>query len=541
MSKGSLSVVGTGFFVAGHITPEARDRIESADRLFHLVGEPATRAWLEEANPAAESLYDAYAEGKPRRDSYAEMTERILAPLADGGDVCAAFYGHPGVFVAPSHAAVRAARAAGHEATMLPGVSAEDCLFADLGLDPAVPGCQSFEATDFLVRRRRLDPAAHLVLWQIGAIGVDSYQASSDAWGVEGLRLLVETLLETYRPDHPVTVYEAATLPVCRPLVRTLPLAELATGGASLMSTLYVPPRDVPATDAAALARLDMPAPAVWTELPRPPLDGPPRSGAGEPGRLTVVGTGYAVAGQVTPQTLSHLETADRLLYLANDPATGAWLRGLNPGAESLHDSYRVGEDGLAASTEMTERILAPVRAGVTVCAAFQGHPAVYLLPSHEALRQARAEGRRAEMLPAISIEDCLFAELGFDPAIGGRLLYEATDFVARPRRFETSSHLLLLQAGAVGVARFREGLEPERQGLRLLARQLERTYPGEHEVVLYERSQLPFAASRLDRLPLARLAEARISLITTLYLPPLPSPAPDPAMLRRLGIERRR
>jgi hypothetical protein len=36
----------------------------------------------------------------------------------------------------------------GFDAVMLPGISAEDCLFADLGIDPGMIGCQSFEATD---------------------------------------------------------------------------------------------------------------------------------------------------------------------------------------------------------------------------------------------------------------------------------------------------------------------------------------------------------------------------------------------------------
>jgi len=31
---------------------------------------------------------------------------------------------------------------------MLPGISAEDCLVADLGIDPASSGCQSYEAND---------------------------------------------------------------------------------------------------------------------------------------------------------------------------------------------------------------------------------------------------------------------------------------------------------------------------------------------------------------------------------------------------------
>ena len=34
---------------------------------------------------------------------------------------------------------------------MLPGISAEDCLLADLGVDSAHNGLQSLEATDLLI------------------------------------------------------------------------------------------------------------------------------------------------------------------------------------------------------------------------------------------------------------------------------------------------------------------------------------------------------------------------------------------------------
>jgi hypothetical protein len=86
-------------------------------------------------------------------------------------EVCVVFYGHPGVFVQPAHEAIRVARLEGFTARMLPGISAEDCLFADIEVDPGVYACQSFEATDFLVRKRKFDPRSPLVLWQIGSIG----------------------------------------------------------------------------------------------------------------------------------------------------------------------------------------------------------------------------------------------------------------------------------------------------------------------------------------------------------------------------------
>lgn len=239
-------------------------------------------------------------------------------------------------------------------------------------------------------------------------------------------------------------------------------------------------------------------------------------------GRLTVVGTGYLVAGQVTPEAAAEMAAADRLLYLVSDPATAAWLRQLNPAARSLHDCYRPGEDGRSASERMVERILAPLARGLTVCAAFYGHPAVFLLPSHEALRRARRGGFAARMLPAVSAEDCLFADLGVDPGAAGRALFEATDFLLRRRLFDPTSALVLLQVGAIGLAEYREGVEPNRRGLGLLAEVLGRHYPRGHRGILYQAPQLPLFDPTVRAVALDDLAAAPLTVFTTLYVPPL-------------------
>ena len=240
-------------------------------------------------------------------------------------------------------------------------------------------------------------------------------------------------------------------------------------------------------------------------------------------GRLTVVGTGYNVAGQVTPEARSAIETADRVFYLMSDTATSGWLKTLHPRAESLHDSYRVGEPGIAASGRMVERILAAVRDGANVCAAFYGHPAICLVPGLESVRRARSEGYAAQLLPGISFEDCLFADLGVDPSTSGRLLYEATDFLLRPRHFDPAAALVLLQVGAIGVTDFRLGDEPNAAGLAVLAEVLSRHYPPAHRVALYRISQLPMFDPEIDWLPLADLpAPPRLSVVSTLFVPPL-------------------
>lgn len=258
---GRLTVVGTGIRSVAHATRETADLIASAEALLYLVADPITEAWLQELHATAESLHDAYAEGKPRLDSYREMVERLLMPVRRGRNVVAAFYGHPGVFVYPSHEAVRTARAEGYEAQMFPGISAEDCLFADLGIDPGPLGCCTFEATDFLVHRRRFDRGSHLILWQIGVVGELAHRRQRPA-DDRGLTLLTDALLEHYPPAHEVVVYEAAQLVVCPPRIHRTPLAGLPATPVTGISTLYVPPLERRVADREMLQRLGLPLPS---------------------------------------------------------------------------------------------------------------------------------------------------------------------------------------------------------------------------------------------------------------------------------------
>jgi len=216
--------------------------MEQADKLLFLVADPATNYWIKKLNPTAESLETFYQEGKNRLLTYNEMIERILSCVREGGNVCVAFYGHPGVFVYPAHEVIKRARLEGFTAKMLPGISAEDCLFADIGIDPGTYGCQSFEATDFLVHNRRFDPHVSLILWQIAVIGEIEYR-TDQLYSKSGLQVLVEVLEEQYGLDHEVIVYEASQYPVCEPVIERVTLAKLPDAHISGISTLYVPPK----------------------------------------------------------------------------------------------------------------------------------------------------------------------------------------------------------------------------------------------------------------------------------------------------------
>ena len=254
--KGSLVVVGTGIRTVGHLTMEAVAWIRQADKVLYVVGDPVAEAMLKELNPqGAESLTGMYAEGKPRIETYNQMVERTLECVRAGMVTCMACYGHPGVFVYPSHESIRRARAEGFQARMLPGISAEDCLFADLGVDPGISGCQSYEATDFLLNGRIIDPGSSVVLWQIGVVGDATFKPGG--YDLSAMPLLIERLLAIYPATHPMYLYEAAVFHGCEPIIRQITVHELAYGGLSAGYTLYIPPARASSSDPTTYYRMN--------------------------------------------------------------------------------------------------------------------------------------------------------------------------------------------------------------------------------------------------------------------------------------------
>lgn len=239
---GSLTVVGTGIRAIGQLTIEALAAIAGAEALLHVIGDPIQEDALRTINPGAQTLTGYYVEGGERLTTYESMVRHIIGEVTAGKRTVAAFYGHPGVFTYPSHESVRRARAAGYPARMLPAVSAEDCLFADLGIDPG-DGCQSFEATDFVFGRRPFDRTAHLVLWQVGHFGNWTYEPVRSE--LHAFPALVHKLAGSYPPGHAATVYEAPFHPAAGPRIEHVPIAHLRDFQMTPATTLYIPPMRV--------------------------------------------------------------------------------------------------------------------------------------------------------------------------------------------------------------------------------------------------------------------------------------------------------
>lgn len=250
-----LVVVGTGIRTTGQLTVEAIAWMKAADRLFHLVADPVALEVIRAVRTdGATDLREHYTDGGARRSSYESMATAIVDELDRGSTVCAAFYGHPGVFARAPHLAVQLARRRGHRADMLPAVSAEDCLYAELLVDPG-DGCAQFEATNFLLHDHEPDTAIHLLLWQIGMLGDWTHRSARDP--SHNLALLAEKLTRSYPADHAVTVYQASVHLDTPPRADRVPLRDLGGQTVGASCTLYVPPIRPPRPDASYLDRLE--------------------------------------------------------------------------------------------------------------------------------------------------------------------------------------------------------------------------------------------------------------------------------------------
>ena len=238
--QGSLVCVGTGITLGSHISPLSRSYIEQADVVFVLVADGITEKWIEQMNADVRSLQPYYQEGKSRMITYREMVAAMLAEVTAGKKVVGAFYGHPGVFAWVPHNAIKQARELGYNAHMEPGISAEDCLYADLGIDPGTYGCQHYETSQFMFYKRTIDTAAYLILWQVLAAG-DKTLARFSAFQ-QYLEILVELLSNWYSEDHNIYLYEANTLPMQSTKIVKLKLKDLSLAQLDMKTTLVIPP-----------------------------------------------------------------------------------------------------------------------------------------------------------------------------------------------------------------------------------------------------------------------------------------------------------
>jgi uroporphyrin-III C-methyltransferase len=239
-------IVGAGILTPAHLTQETIGKISSADIVYTLVPDPLGLSTIKKLNSKIADLADYYFDpksednGKNRLEAYDVMVDVVLSSVRKNLKVVCVFYGHPGIFVYPAHKMIAEARADYFMATMLPAISAEDCLYSDLGIDPGYSGCVSFEASQYLFFNHPSNPYATMILWQIGVVGDEYLNRLVPA--EHGLEMLRERLLQNYPPEHRVILYEASTLPIMQHRCEEITISELPSAKVSTITTLVIPP-----------------------------------------------------------------------------------------------------------------------------------------------------------------------------------------------------------------------------------------------------------------------------------------------------------
>ena len=252
----TLIIVGVGIKCISHVTQEVQSCIANADKILYLVNEPAMKLWIQSLNKNNESLDHLYTTPQYRQDNYLLISNYIVNQLKEIKLLCLVIYGHPTVLVKPAMVAAGAAKNEGHHVVVMPGINAEDCLFADLLIDPSSAGCSSFEATDFLIYQREFDASSHLILWQPYVIGVKGLIKNNHD-PILGLTLLKEYLLKKYSSNHEIILYEAAQYPTFKPIINKITLNDLPNSFVTRLTTLYIPPCQVKAPHLELCAKLD--------------------------------------------------------------------------------------------------------------------------------------------------------------------------------------------------------------------------------------------------------------------------------------------
>lgn len=238
-----LVIAGLGIKLASHITHEVKLAITDAQKVFYISFNTLMDEYIKKLNPNSESLNYLYDEMPNRLATYIAMKDKVVAAvIQDKQKVCFVFYGHPCIFAMSGRLATQELRAQGHTVAILPGISALDCIFADLLIDSNI-GYACFEATELVMHQRIIDTSMYIILWQPAMFdNFSTIESCSNAQKQISLQKLVAYLLKFHQKDHMVTIYCAAMYPGQSFSATEVALSQLNWSMLSLECTLIIPP-----------------------------------------------------------------------------------------------------------------------------------------------------------------------------------------------------------------------------------------------------------------------------------------------------------
>lgn len=236
-----LALVGSGIKTISHLTEEAKGYITSCDSVLYLVNEPLLEGYIKKLAKTSRSLEPAYVRQTDRKSGYGNIAQEIIDELNRVCSVCVVIYGHPCVFATPGLLAISSLNV-DVKTVICPGISALDCLFADLRFDPANGGTQTFDATEYLLYDKIIDTSAHIVIYQIGMVG--NLGLPTNKVNLDAICFVKNKLLALYDKNKTAIIYESALYPGTTPKIFEFELSELEKQDLSPISTLYIPPNN---------------------------------------------------------------------------------------------------------------------------------------------------------------------------------------------------------------------------------------------------------------------------------------------------------
>jgi uncharacterized protein YabN with tetrapyrrole methylase and pyrophosphatase domain len=231
------------------MTLQVQSVIQKSDCVVYLVNDPAMKRWIIDNSVQSISLDPIYFSFRDRNQSYEAISREIINIVKNNRNTCFVIYGHPLFLTNASEQIIKDIEQSSLDVQVeiLPGISSLDCLFCDLRIDPGPRGIQAYEATEFITKNYVINSCSHLVLWQIGVVGIktviaDERDLKCSTERSHALSKVKERLMTWYQQDHPVVLYTASIYPSI-PFERIdISISHLDTVSIPRLSTAYIPP-----------------------------------------------------------------------------------------------------------------------------------------------------------------------------------------------------------------------------------------------------------------------------------------------------------
>ncbi|KTD17920.1 SAM-dependent methyltransferase [Legionella jordanis] len=239
-----LTIAGTGIKFLAHLTTEVKGIIKSSSCVLYLLNEPAMKHWVLNNSKISFSLDEIYYSCEKRIDAYEKIVQVVLSYAGKYNDLVLLIYGHPLVFSSVAMKLIEQCSNSEMQLSVLPGISALDCLLADLRIDPAGAGLQCYDATLFINKNVEYSSSAHLILWQIAIVNEIKIIKGeiNKVTQKTGLSYLKKILLNKYSANHPLILYVAALYAGVSSEIIELELDSLEEIEIPRLATLYIPP-----------------------------------------------------------------------------------------------------------------------------------------------------------------------------------------------------------------------------------------------------------------------------------------------------------